>query len=493
MDISSPCFDIEIVAYLIDPSWDNFDLFKIGLKYFPQEYIELMNLVDFEGRKLEGLNFKEKNELISLYCGYLYRLYPELSKEIAKLKLIKLYKEIEEPLIFVLAEMEYKGIKVDVDYLKELSGEYEKKMNKLIEEIFNISGKNFNINSPKQLSQILYNELKLKPLKKTKTGLSTDEESLRFLSQQHPLPNLILEYRELAKLKSTYIDNILNLVDKKDSKIHASFNQSVTQTGRLSSSNPNLQNIPVRSELGRMVRKAFIPSKNNYCFVSADYSQIELRILAHFSKDEKLLDAFIMGKDIHRHTASLIFGVSEDLVSEQMRSIAKTVNFGIIYGISGYGLSRQLDLPQEEAAKFIKNYFELYPGVKSFIEEQIALVRETEVVETLMGRRRKIPEINSSDINLREFGERLAINTPIQGTAADIIKKAMVDIYKEIKENNWQVNLLIQIHDELLFEVSESEKEDFKKRIKKKMEEVINLSVPLVVNLKEGKNWLEMG
>lgn len=483
-------FDIEVASYLLDPSCEDFSIFRLALNYFPQEHRHILNLMELGKKQEQGFN-KEDEKLLALATQYLEKLYPLIKDELAKNNLLDLYNNIELPLIFVLFRMEKNGIRIDLPYLRELSQDYERKTNKIKLKIYEIAGKEFNLNSPRQLAELLYQKLKLKPLKRTKTGLSTDEESLRHLSEQHPLPKLILEYRQLAKLKSTYIDAILNLI-KQDGKIHASFNQTVTQTGRLSSSNPNLQNIPIRSELGRMIRRAFIPDKNDWIFLSADYSQIELRILAHLSQDEKLLQAFRQGRDIHRHTASLIFGVDEEIVSSEMRDIAKTVNFGIIYGISDFGLSRQLGIAQPEALKFIKNYFSLYPGVKLFIERKIAEAKKKGKVATLLGRMRKITEINSSDVNLREFGERLAINTPIQGSAADIIKKAMVEIQSSIDEKKLPANILIQIHDELLFEVKEQRKWDLIDIIYEKMENVLKLSVPLVVKIKEGKNWLEM-
>ncbi|HDL09827.1 MAG TPA: DNA polymerase I [Candidatus Omnitrophica bacterium] len=466
----------------MDPSWEEYPLYRIALHYHS---IQLASQLF----KCNHKNIKEKSKF---WVHALINIYPNLRQKLEKENMKSLYYQIEEPLMFVLAKMEQKGIKVDQNYLKDLLKQYDKQLEKLIAEIYSIAGKEFNINSPKQIRTVLFDRLKLKPVKKGKTGPSTDEETLKALSNFHPLPGLILKYRELSKIKTTYLQGLLNAVDPGDSRIHTSFNQTITQTGRLSCSNPNLQTIPIRSELGKNIRRAFIPSSKEMIFISADYSQIELRILAHLSKDSKLIEAFQKGKDIHRHTASLIFNVPEEVVSEEMRDIAKTVNFGIIYGISSFGLSKQLNLSVEEASRFIKFYFQFYPGVKTYVERAIMEARERGFVKTLFNRIRYIPEINSLDPNLRNFGERLAINTPIQGTAADIIKKAMVEVHKEITIRNLNIYVLLQIHDELLFEAGEKNLDLIMKLIKDKMETVLTLDVPLVVNFKIGYNWLDL-
>ncbi len=482
INITGPVFDLELVSYLLDPSWEEYPLYRIALHYHS---IQLASQLF----KCDHKDIKEKS-IIWVYA--LMNIYPNLRQRLEKDDMKPLYYQIEEPLMFVLAKMEQKGIKVDQNYLENLLKQYDKQLEKLIAEIYSIAGKEFNINSPKQLRTVLFDRLKLKPVKKGKTGPSTDEETLRVLSNSHPLPGLILKYRELSKIKTTYLQGLLNAVDPNDFRIHTSFNQTITQTGRLSCSNPNLQTIPIRSELGKNIRRAFIPSSKRMIFISADYSQIELRILAHLSKDSKLIEAFRKGKDIHRHTASLIFNVPEEVVSEEMRDIAKTVNFGIIYGISSFGLSKQLNLSVEDASRFIKFYFQFYPGVKTYIEKAIIEARERGFVKTLLNRIRYIPEINSLDPNLRNFGERLAINTPIQGTAADIIKKAMVELDREITTRNLNIHILLQIHDELLFEAEEENLDLIIKLIKDKMETVLTLDVPLVVNFKTGYNWLDL-
>jgi len=484
LTIKSPVFDIQIIVYLLNPSWGDYSFFKIALNYLKQGE-ELASLI----LKSDKDTSPEKKSILN--CYVISKVYPIFKQRIKETNIDKLYYEIEEPLIFILREMEARGIKVDKAYLKKLLKEYNLKIEQLNKEIFSMMGESFNLNSPKQLRAILYDKLKLKPVKKGKTGPSTDEETLRALSREHPLPELILQYRSLSKIKSTYIEGLLKSVSN-DAKIHPTFNQTITQTGRLSCSNPNLQNIPIRSELGRQIRHVFIPAEKNYIFLSADYSQIELRILAHLSKDDRLIKAFRHNLDIHTHTAAIIFGVDEKAVSNEMRSIAKTVNFGIIYGISPYGLSKQLKISIDEASQFIESYFKLYPGVKSYIEREIVISREKGYTSTLFNRIRYIPEINSSDTSIREFGERLAINTPIQGTAADLIKKVMIDINREINSSGLDAHLLLQIHDELLYELDSKRISLLKKLIIDKMESSLILEIPLIVNIKTGLNWLEL-
>ncbi|HEO63898.1 MAG TPA: DNA polymerase I, partial [Candidatus Omnitrophica bacterium] len=416
----------------------------------------------------------------------------ELFEKLKLSKLDELYYEIESPLMFILAEMEKEGIRADKSYLMGLLKEYDKKIGSLSKEVYQICGQEFNLNSPKQLGKILYQKLNLKPIKKGKTGPSTDEETLKKLSSYHPVAGMILKYRELSKIKSTYIEGLLKNIAESDNKIHPTFNQTTTQTGRLSCSNPNLQNIPIRSELGKQIRRAFIPDGKNDIFISADYSQIELRILAHLSKDPALIEAFKKEKDVHKHTAALIFGLKEAGIDDAMRSAAKTVNFGIIYGISPYGLAKQLGVSIPEAANFIDSYFSLYPKVKEYMTKEIERSRKSGYTSTLFNRRRYVPEINSPDIAIREFGERIAINTPIQGTSADLIKKVMVAIDSEIKTKNIPLKLILQIHDELLYQTDLQNLKTAKNLIKDKMENTLLLDVPLKVNIASGTNWLEL-
>lgn len=386
--------------------------------------------------------------------------------------------------------MEEAGVKIDVDKLNGLSKELAKELDSTQRRIFFLSGEEFNINSPKQLAKVLFNSLGLKPGKKTKTGFSTDVSVLEELAMSHELPREILNWRSLSKLKATYVDALPVLINPKTGRVHTSFNQTATATGRLSSSDPNMQNIPIKGDWGRRIREAFIADKGNI-LLSADYSQVELRILAHLSKDDVLIEAFSKGIDVHAKTASEIFGVAVDKVTTEMRRTAKTVNFGVIYGMSPFGLSEALSIPQEEAKKYIERYFENHPGVKKYIEAALSEVRQKGYTVTLAGRRRQIPEMLSQNSNIRAQGERLAVNSPIQGSAADIIKVAMINIREKLKEENLRARMLLQVHDELLFEVPESELGSMKDMVKREMEGAVKLLVPLSVDIGAGENWAE--
>lgn len=421
----------------------------------------------------------------------LYQLYAPLLEEVKERGLLELLDEMETPLAHVLASMEEEGVKLDVVLLKKLSRESSKKIEGLMKELFKLAGEEFNLNSPKQLSHILFEKLNLPVIKKTKTGFSTNEEVLTRLAEQHPLPALILEYRQLAKLKSTYIDALPKLIDPHSGRVHASFNQTGTETGRLSSNNPNLQNIPIRTDLGREIRKAFIPSKKGHMIISADYSQIELRVLAHLSKDKNLIKAFQNDQDIHIFTAALIFDVEQDAVTPQMRNSAKRVNFGIIYGMSAFGLAKDLDIPQPQAQDFIDRYFLRYPGVKRFMEDEIKKCERKGYVVTLLNRRRDIPEINSSNMAVRQFAQRQAINSPVQGSAADLMKLAMIYIQRAMEKKKVASRMIITVHDELVFDVPKEEQDVMVKLIRDQMEHALSLSVPVKVTIKGGKNWLE--
>ena len=391
----------------------------------------------------------------------------------------------------VLAEMEMNGVIIDMDYLAQVSQDFSVRLKALEKEVYKFSGQEFNINSPKQLSFILFDKLKLPVISRTKTGPSTSEEVLLQLAERHKLPHLIMEYRELQKLKSTYLDAFPVMVNPETGRLHTSFNQTVTATGRLSSSEPNLQNIPIRTEEGRKIRRAFIPDKG-FVFISADYSQIDLRVLAHISEDESLRDAFLHNEDIHRRTASEIFGVSQKEVTPELRRIAKTVNFGLSYGMSPYGLSRDLGVSQTEAEKYINSYFKKYKGVKEYIKKIIIQARKQGFVTTLLNRRRYLPEINSKNSAIRGFAERTAINTPIQGTSADIIKVAMIRISNRLKEKGLKAKMTLQIHDELLFEVPEQEVDEVSRLAREEMERAVKLDVPVVVDMKVGRNWRDL-
>jgi DNA polymerase-1 len=414
----------------------------------------------------------------------------EIINELKEKNMEYLY-HIELNLIPVLVEMEINGIKVDTNFLQEYKKNLEKLINELKQQIYSLSGEEFNINSPQQVSRILFEKFKLPKSKKRKVGYSTSSDVLMNLAITHELPQKILEYRTLFKLKSSYVDALPNLINKETKRLHTSFNQTVTSTGRLSSSEPNLQNIPIQTDIGREIRKAFV-AEDGYVFISADYSQIELRVLAHISEDEVLINAFKNNEDIHTRTAIEVFNITKDEVTPLLRRKAKIINFGIIYGMSAYGLSTELKISQEEAKNYIENYFLKYPKVKKYINETLEKVKKNGYVETIFNRRRYIREINSPNKSVRESAERAAINMPIQGSAADIIKLAMIKLYKEIKENSLDAKILLQIHDELLIECKENEVEKVIPVIKKSMENVCKLKVPLKVDITIGENWYDM-
>ncbi|MGM0498578.1 MAG: DNA polymerase I [Bacillota bacterium] len=419
----------------------------------------------------------------------LFELKEELLPKLKKDNLLKLYQEIELPLIKVLARMEYNGVKVDKKWLNSLSKRLGKRLDIIVDKAHKLAGEEFNLNSPKQLGEILFEKLGLPVIKRTKTGYSTNASVLEKLEGKHEIIPLISEYRELAKLKSTYIDSLPPLINEETGKIHTSFNQMVTATGRLSSTDPNLQNIPIRTEEGREIRKAFIPSSKNMILLAVDYSQVELRVFAHLSNDEKLKEAFNSGADIHTETAAEVFEVAPEEVSPNLRRHAKVINFGIAYGMSAYGLSQDLDIPVEEAQEYIDKYFERFSGVKEYMDQTIEKVKKCGYSETMFGRRRYIPEINSSNYHRRSFAERTAVNTPIQGTAADIMKKSMLDVYDALKEADFDLNILLQVHDELVFEVNRDDLAQAAKLIKEKMENTTEIAVPLLVDLQIGENW----
>lgn len=419
----------------------------------------------------------------------LFELREKLLPKLKQDKLLKLYQEIELPLIKVLAQMEYNGVKVDKEWLDSLSEKLGKRLDIIVDKAHELAGEEFNLNSPKQLGEILFEKLGLPVIKRTKTGYSTNASVLEKLEGKHEIIPLISEYRELAKLKSTYIDSLPPLINEETGKIHTSFNQMVTATGRLSSTDPNLQNIPIRTEEGREIRKAFIPSAKDMILLAVDYSQIELRVFAHLSGDEKLKEAFNSGADIHTETAAEVFEVAPEEVSPNLRRHAKVINFGIAYGMSAYGLSQDLDIAVEEAQEYIDKYFERFSGVKEYMDQTIDKVKECGYAETMFGRRRYIPEINSSNYHRRSFAERTAVNTPIQGTAADIMKKSMLDVYDALKKSDFDLNILLQVHDELVFEVSKKDLEPAAELIKEKMEKTAKLDVPLIVDLQIGENW----
>jgi DNA polymerase-1 len=403
---------------------------------------------------------------------------------------MELLHKVELPLIEVLATMEMNGVRLDLPLLEVMAREFEAEMGTFAQEIFDLAGESFNINSPQQLGKVLFERLKLPGGKRTKTGYSTDVEVMNELAKDFPLPAKILEYRSLSKLKSTYVEALPQLVNPATGRIHTSFNQTVTATGRLSSSDPNLQNIPIRSPEGRRIREAFIPDEGSQ-ILSADYSQIELRILAHLSQDPFLVETFRNDQDIHTATAAEIFHVSPEEVNPEMRRLAKVINFGIIYGMSAFGLARELAIPPGVAQAYIANYFQKYHGVRDYIDQSLEIAREKGYVTTLMNRRRYLPDIRSSNRSVRQFAERIAINAPIQGTAADLIKVAMINIYRRMLHEKRQTRLILQIHDELVFEVPGKEVKALREMVKEEMEGVMELTIPLKVEIGTGKNWAE--
>ena len=488
ISLKGPLWDTMIAAYLLDPGRRTFKLDDLCREILDVRLTSFAEVTKGDKRP-EAFAYVALEDAKNYSCEDVYGaclLWEEFRPRLEKQKLWQLFAELETPLVPILAEMELAGIKVDADLLRELSEEFGTKLAELEKEIYKLAGQEFNINSPMQLGEILFEKLKLPHGRKTKTGYSTDVKVLEKLSF-HELPQAVLIHRNLSKLQSTYVDKLASLVHPKTGRVHTSFNQTVTATGRLSSSNPNLQNIPIRTEEGQRIRQAFIPEKG-HVFVAGDYSQIDLRVLAHYSQDKALLEAFRSGQDIHSRTAAEIFFVSPMLITSQMRRVAKTINFGIVYGMSSFGLASQLNLSRKEAQTFIDRYFKHYPGVQQFMEDIVGQARKDHHVTTLLNRIRLLPDINSTNRTRREFAERTAINTPIQGTAADIIKLAMLKVDKELKKAELKAKMLLQIHDELVFEVPEGEVKKTENLVKDCMESVIKLDVPLVVNISTGNN-----
>jgi DNA polymerase-1 len=419
------------------------------------------------------------------------RLFSDLDEKLDEAALGDLMQELETPLIPVLLRMELAGIAIDADFFEEMRQKLKGELDLIQDEIFKLAGGDFNLNSTPQLRQVLFERLELPVIKKTKTGPSTDASVLEELAAMgHDVPRLMMEYRELEKLRSTYVEALPQLVNERTGRIHTSFNQTVAATGRLSSSDPNLQNIPIRTDLGRRIRKGFVPSPG-CVFLGVDYSQIELRVLAHFSGDEAFVTAFTQGVDVHRQTAAVIFDVAVEKVSAEQRAQAKTVNFATLYGQGPFSLARQLGISREEARAFIDTYFERFSGVRDFLDAQVEMAKASGFVETLSGRRRYVPELKSGNWNMRQFGERVAQNTPIQGTAADMMKKAMIDVQAALDEAGVEARLLLQVHDELLLEVPEAEVEQVRDLVVSRMEHAMKLDVPLVAEWGVGKTWYD--
>ena len=484
-------FDTMIASYLLNPSSRGHGLDALTMEYFGHKNLTYKEMTGTGSKEIgfDEVEVDRATEYAAEDSDMTWRLKGKLQPQL-KDSTLKLYKEIELPLLEVLAEIELNGVYVDRKHLKELSSKIDKQLLHLEKDIYVLADEEFNINSPKQLSVILFEKLKLPVVKKTKTGYSTDVSVLEQLAVEHKLPEQVLSYRQLAKLKSTYVDALPGEIFKNTGRVHTSFNQTVAATGRLSSSNPNLQNIPIRSDMGKEIRKAFTAEGDNM-LLSADYSQIELRILAHLSKDKALKNAFDKGEDVHARTAADIFGSSLDQVDENSRRMAKAVNFGIIYGLSAFGLSRQLNISRKDAQDFIDQYFSLYSNVKDFMDNTIAEARECGYTLTMFNRRRYLPDLKSDNRQVRESAERIAINSPIQGSAADLIKVAMIRLSRNLKKIKLNSKMILQVHDELLFECPVQEKKEIESLVCKEMEGACTLSVPLVVDIGWGKNWNE--
>lgn len=489
IELKGIAFDIMIADYLLNPNKPDHGIEDIALNYLAMRKLSFDEVLG-KRKDFREVTIEDATEYSCGNCVITLKIKDTLEPELKREGLERLFYDVEMPLIEVLADMEMTGIKIDLSLMDALSKELERELINLEGRIYLLAGEEFNINSPKQLSEILFKKLKLRAIKRTKRGFSTNMDVLQELAMEHELPREILEHRTLSKLKGTYIDTLPEMINQKTGRLHTSFNQTVTATGRLSSSEPNLQNIPVKGEWGRRIRSAFIAEKG-YLLLSSDYSQIELRILAHLSHDEGLIEVFKNDGDIHAKTACELFSVTHKDVTPEMRRRAKTVNFGIIYGISPYGLSKELDITAEQAKKYIETYFEKHKDVKQYIEDVIKEGQKKGYISTILGRKRPIPELHSTNKNTRQLGERLAINSPIQGSAADIIKLSMINIWRRLKKENLKTKMLLQVHDELLFEVLEEEKEKAKALIKEEMEKVVKLSVPLKVDIGIGKNWAE--
>ncbi|MGZ0040488.1 DNA polymerase I [Paenibacillus ottowii] len=483
-------FDVQLAGYLLDPTDANQTLSGLAAKYGLSS-IRPDDEVFGKGAKYKVPDVDVLSDHVARKAAVIEALVPVQQAELEKTEMHKLFHELEMPLSRILADMEKQGILVNVEELRALGKEFEAQIATMVGEIYSIAGVEFNLNSPKQLGEILFDKLGLPVIKKTKTGYSTDAEVLEKLAPYHDIVQNILQYRTIAKLQSTYVEGLLKEISEKTGKVHTYFRQTVAATGRLSSQFPNLQNIPIRLEEGRKIRKVFVPSEPGWSILAADYSQIELRVLADISDDERLKEAFVHDMDIHTKTASDVFGVPAEEVDSNMRRSAKAVNFGIVYGISDYGLSQNLNITRKEAARFIDQYFDVFQGVRRYMDDIVKDAKRDGYVKTLLERRRYLPEINASNFNQRSFAERTAMNTPIQGTAADIIKLAMVQMDAALRERNLRSRMLLQVHDELVFEVPPEEMEIMKELVPATMEAALKLAVPLKAEVSYGSNWYE--
>ncbi|NLL05988.1 MAG: DNA polymerase I [Clostridiaceae bacterium] len=493
IELNGIAFDTMIGAYIINPSRDTYTISELANDYLG---VSVKSIEEMTGKGRSFMPFSEMEEeelknVVGLYPEVIFKTMKKIEEKLKENDQTGLYYNIELPLVKVLADMEYYGFKVNINELVNISGQLDEKIHALTIKIYELAGEEFNINSPKQLGVILFEKLELPIIKKTKTGYSTNAEVLEELAGKHDIVSNILEYRQLVKLKSTYIDGLMGVINPFTGKIHSSFNQTVTVTGRISSTEPNLQNIPIKVEMGRNIRKAFVPCKDDFKLVDADYSQIELRVLAHITDDVNMIEAFVKNEDIHASTASKVFGVPLEEVNSSLRSKAKAVNFGIVYGIGDFSLSKDLGITRKEARTYIDGYLDKYANVKKYMNDIVAQGKELGYVTTMFGRRRYLPELKSSNFNVRSFGERIAMNMPIQGSAADIIKIAMVKVHSELIARKLKSRLILQVHDELIIEAHESELEEVTKLLKESMENAAELKVPLSVEVKSGVSWYE--
>lgn len=492
-------FDTEIAAYLLNPSNGKYKLDELANQYLSIDIPEYLEFVGAKQQKETQMTLFSQDEVNvdfekyqnAIYMYTIAKLAEIMNKKLEEINSLKLFENIEMPLIKVLAEMQYEGIYVDKQELVSFGDKLKEDIEVIKQEIYKLAGEEFNINSTLQLGNILFEKLKLPVYKKTKKGYSTDVDILEKLKPEHPIIEKILEYRGFMKLNSTYVDGLIVYINEYTHKIHSYFHQTITATGRISSTEPNLQNIPTRTEQGKQIKKAFKAQKG-HIFIDADYSQIELRILAHISKDKNMREAFLNEEDIHKQVASKVFDVPLEEVTKEQRTAAKAVNFGIVYGISGFGLAEQLGISRKKAEQYIEQYLEKYKGVKEFMDRIVEKAKEQGYVETLFHRRRYIPELSSNNYMVRQFGARAAMNTPIQGTAADIMKIAMIEVNKKLEEEKLNAKLILQIHDELLIECKIEEKEEVKKILKESMENAVKLSIPLEVEVSEASNWYDV-
>lgn len=490
INIARPSFDTMIASYVIDPARQSHSLDTLASYYFNHKTIKFNDIIS-KGQTVLDVPLKDLGVYACEDADIAYRLYNKMQKELEQYNLKQIYYDVDLPLVEVLVDMEVTGVKINKEYFHKMSGELDQMMQNLEKNIWKEAGVGeFNINSPKQLQRVLFEDLKLPVQRKTKTGYSTDEGVLEFLSKKHPVPRMILEYRQVAKLKNAYLDSIPKLINEETGRVHTSFNQTITTTGRLSSNNPNLQNIPIKGDIGSKIRNGFVGEGDNL-ILSADYSQIELRILAHLSEDEKLLKAYQENKDLHKQTAAIIYNIKEEEVTKEQRNDGKIINFSIVYGAGARRISDQVGVSNKEASQFIDNYFKEYKGVERYIDQQKRKAYKEGKVYTMFGRVRHLPQMQDKNAGIRAQGERLAINTPIQGTSADIIKLAMVKIFHRLKKEKLQSKMIITVHDELIFEVTPNEKEIMEKLVKEEMENIVSLKVPLTVSTGIGESWAD--